>query len=146
MMRGTLLFYAGTAALMALFALAAAVLVDPAYALPIVVLAVVVLGFFALNDVVARRNLARHGGDSVAAQDDASESVPSAHLIPDETALGDTAEAHDELSPHDVPIYAPNRRAVELQAARTGGTTRGNEYGAAGGRRLREKQAPPTRT
>jgi hypothetical protein len=61
-------------------------------------------------------------------------------------ALMALPEAHNDLSPHDVPMNAANRRAVETQAARTGGPTRGNAYGAAGGRRLREEQAPPTRT
>ena len=143
-MRSKWTLYAGTAALMAIFALAA-VLAEPAYALPIVVLAAIVLGFFALNDVAARRNLERHGGDPAAAQGDEGEALPSAHLIPDATALGDTAEAHSDISPHDVPKDAPNRRAVERQAAVDGGTTRGDEYGAAGGRRLRKEDAPPSR-
>ena len=34
----------------------------------------------------------------------------------DETPLGDTPEAHDEISPHDVPKDAPERKAVEEDA------------------------------
>jgi len=144
--RGKWWLYGATAALLIVFALAAGILVGASYALPILVLGVLVLAFFALNDLVARRNLERHGNDSRAAQDDASETVPTAHLIADETALGDTAEAHNDLSPHDVPIGSAIRPAVEAQAARSGGTTRGDAYGAAGGRRLRDEEAPPART
>jgi hypothetical protein len=44
----------------------------------------------------------------------------------DETALGDTPEAHDELSPHDLPKDHPGRRAAEDLAGGEDGTTRGN--------------------
>ena len=42
----------------------------------------------------------------------------------DETPLGDTPEAHDEISPHDLPKDHPGRKAAEEQAE--GGTTRGD--------------------
>jgi hypothetical protein len=42
----------------------------------------------------------------------------------DETPLGDTPEAHDEISPHDLPKDHPGRRAAEEQAGGQGGTTR----------------------
>lgn len=48
--------------------------------------------------------------------------------------LGDTPEAHDELSPHDIPLYSPARRAAERQAGGLAGTTRGHRQGAAAGR------------
>jgi hypothetical protein len=48
--------------------------------------------------------------------------------------LGDTPEAHDELNPHDVPLYSPARRAAEQQAGGLAGTTRGHRQGAARGR------------
>lgn len=44
----------------------------------------------------------------------------------DQTPLGDTPEAHDEVSPHDFPLGHPGRRAAEHQAARGDGTTRGD--------------------
>jgi hypothetical protein len=45
----------------------------------------------------------------------------------DETAFGDTPEAHDEISPHDLPRDHPGRREAERQAAEDeSGTTRGN--------------------
>jgi hypothetical protein len=40
--------------------------------------------------------------------------------------LGDTAEAHDEIIPEDLPRDHPGRRAAEREAGRRGGTTRGN--------------------
>ena len=48
--------------------------------------------------------------------------------------LGDTPEAHDELSPHDIPLYSPARRAAEKQAGGVAGTTRGHRQGGAAGR------------
>jgi hypothetical protein len=47
--------------------------------------------------------------------------------------LGDTPEAHDEISPHDIPLYSPARRAAEQQASGLGGTTRGHRQGGAAG-------------
>jgi hypothetical protein len=43
----------------------------------------------------------------------------------DETDLGDTPEAHDEISPHDLPKDHPGRQEAERQAGEEG-TTRGN--------------------
>ena len=53
---------------------------------------------------------------------------PLGPATPDEqTDLGDTAEAHDEISPHDLPPGHPARGAAEDQAAEdAGGTTRGD--------------------
>lgn len=45
----------------------------------------------------------RHDGDERSAQRDGADDLPSAHLIPDDRPLGDTAQAHDEISPHDLP-------------------------------------------
>lgn len=44
----------------------------------------------------------------------------------DDTAVGDTPEAHDEINPHDLPPDHPGRRAAEEQAGGTEGTTRGH--------------------
>jgi hypothetical protein len=44
----------------------------------------------------------------------------------DETHVGDTPEAHDDLSPHDLPKDHPGRQAAEDLAGGEGGTTRGN--------------------
>ena len=52
---------------------------------------------------------------------------PLGPLTPDdETELGDTPEAHDEISPHDLPIDHPGRKAAEEQAGGGAGTTRGD--------------------
>jgi hypothetical protein len=44
----------------------------------------------------------------------------------DETPAGDTPEAHDELSPHDLPKSHPGRAEAERQAGGEEGTTPGN--------------------
>jgi hypothetical protein len=45
----------------------------------------------------------------------------------DETALGDTPEAHDEISPHDLPKGHPGRPEAErLARDDPDHTTRGN--------------------
>jgi len=44
----------------------------------------------------------------------------------DETPLGDTPEAHEDISPHDLPVDHPGRAEAERLAAAEGGTTRGN--------------------
>lgn len=43
----------------------------------------------------------------------------------DETPLGDTPEAHDEISPHDLPPDHPGREEAERLAGGEGGTTKG---------------------
>jgi hypothetical protein len=52
---------------------------------------------------------------------------PLGPLTPDEeTPAGDTPEAHDELSPVDLPPDHPGRQEAERQAGDIGGTTKGN--------------------
>jgi hypothetical protein len=53
---------------------------------------------------------------------------PLGPVTPDpERPLGDTAEAHDEITPHDLPKGDPGRREAEREARESGtGTTRGN--------------------
>jgi hypothetical protein len=58
-------------------------------------------------------------------EDDAAE--PLGPMTPDdETELGDTPEAHDEISPHDLPLDHPGRAQAERLAGDEGGTTPGN--------------------
>jgi hypothetical protein len=58
---------------------------------------------------------------------DSSKAEPLGPFTPDdETPLGDTPEAHDEISPHDLPKGHPGRVAAEEDAAAHGGTTKGN--------------------
>lgn len=57
--------------------------------------------------------------------DDADE--PLGPLSSDEeTPLGDTPEAHDEISPHDLPPDHPGRAEAERLAGGRTGTTKGN--------------------
>ena len=137
--RPSLLFITGATVLFALFALAAGALAGAQYAVPIVILGVVVLAFIALNALLSRRTVERHGGDPGAAEADEADGLPSAHLVPDDRPLGDTAQAHDEISPHDLPRDSPGRRAA-APARRRGGTTRGHEEGAAGGGVLQDER------
>lgn len=58
--------------------------------------------------------------------DDQAEEPLGAVTPDDETPLGDTPEAHDEISPHDLPKAHPGRAAAEQQAGGPDGTTRGN--------------------
>lgn len=44
----------------------------------------------------------------------------------DETPLGDTPEAHNEISPHDLPKDHPGREEAVRLAGGEDGTTRGN--------------------
>jgi hypothetical protein len=53
---------------------------------------------------------------------------PLGPMTPDEpTELGDTPEAHDEISPHDLPKDHPGRHEAERAAAGERGTTSGDE-------------------
>jgi len=45
----------------------------------------------------------------------------------DDTAVGDTPQAHDEINPHDLPPDHPGRQAAEEQAGGAEGTTRGDD-------------------
>ena len=45
--------------------------------------------------------------------------------IDDDRPLGDTDQAHDEISPHDLPKGHPAREATEEKAGGEGGTTSG---------------------
>jgi hypothetical protein len=52
---------------------------------------------------------------------------PLGPMTPDEeTALGDTPEAHDEIVPEDLPKDHPGRQEAERLAEEGGGTTGGN--------------------
>ena len=58
---------------------------------------------------------------------DGTKREPLGPLTPDrETPLGDTPEAHDEITPHDLPLGHPGRQAAQRQASAGDGTTRGD--------------------
>jgi hypothetical protein len=54
--------------------------------------------------------------------------------IDDERPLGDTPEAHGEITPHDLPKDHPGRHEAERQAEALGGTTPGHREGGAAAR------------
>lgn len=65
--------------------------------------------------------------DHPAPPHDENADEPLGPLTPDEeTPAGDTPEAHDAMSHHDLPKDHPGRKAAEEQAGTEGGTTRGD--------------------
>jgi hypothetical protein len=100
---------------------------DPVLALPIVLVALIALSFWALQRYLGNAALRRHGGDVTAVNSDETDPIPATNAIQEEeTAVGASQEQHAELSPHDLPPGSPIRREVERQAVGQGGTTRGN--------------------
>ena len=86
------------------------------YVIPILILAVILVMAF----VGYRAITSKAGGNTPG--------------TPDGRPLGDTAEAHDEVSPHDLPLDNPGRHAAEEMAGSEDGTTRGMaDGGGAGG-------------
>jgi hypothetical protein len=74
-------------------------------------------------------NVAPHerGAEHEGAPHDERAREPLGPLTPDdERPAGDTPEAHDEISPHDLPKDHPGRRAAERMAGGPAGTTEGN--------------------
>jgi len=59
--------------------------------------------------------------------DSEAQSPPADILERDDRPLGDTEQAHDEISPHDFPLGHPGRQAAEDQSGGNEGTTQGNE-------------------
>ena len=109
-------------------AVAALLTGEPAIAIAVVTLAAVVGAWFVLTIARSRSVMGRHGGDPEAAAADREESVPSADVITDgDTALGDTPQAHNEISPRDLPPNHPGREEAERQSADERGTTRGDD-------------------
>jgi hypothetical protein len=118
----------------AVVAIAAAFAGGADWAIPIGILAVIVFAFALFNAALTRREMDRHHGDPNEALRDADEGgLPKAHVIGDErTPLGDTPEVHAEVSPHDFPKGAPERKAAERMAEEESGghngeTTRGHD-------------------
>jgi hypothetical protein len=59
---------------------------------------------------------------------DSEADEPLGPMTPDdETPAGDTPEAHDEISPHDLPPGHPGRAEAEREAGGEDGTVRGNQ-------------------
>jgi hypothetical protein len=76
---------------------------DAIYLVPAVILAAIVLAYALANRALTHRVARRHGSMAQALQDE-RDGIPSAHVIgDDDTAVGDTTEAHDEITAHDLP-------------------------------------------
>jgi hypothetical protein len=88
------------------------------WAIPILILALIVFAYAMFNAKLTQREMASHHGDPNEALRDGSEGgLPKTHVIGDDaTALGDTPEVHAEISPHDFPKGAPERQAAEEMA------------------------------
>ena len=104
------------AAFLVIFGVTVVLTGNPLYLIAAVMIAALVVGWALLNRAMTKRVASRH--DSIEdAMSDEDEPIPSTHLIPDnETAAGDTPEAHDEINPHDLPAGHPGREAAEKQA------------------------------
>lgn len=81
---------------------------------------------YGAQKLMAARVLAGDGS-AEKAQSDADSAIPALLLIPDDsTPAGDTPDAHDEITPHDLPLSHPGRQEAERQAGDEGETTRGH--------------------
>jgi hypothetical protein len=75
---------------------------------------------------------AQRRAEHVDSHGDGDEPVPLTSAAPDaDPEWGDTEEAHDDLSPHDLPVGHPGRHEAEAQADERferehGGVTEGN--------------------
>jgi hypothetical protein len=85
--------------------------------IPVLVLLVVCLIAAAGYRVITR--------SSSAPDSDSGEAGPPRTSRDSERPLGDTPEAHDEVSPHDLPPDHPGREEAEEVAGGSDGTTRG---------------------
>jgi hypothetical protein len=85
--------------------------------IPIVVLAVI-CAVAAAGFVMIRRSNPHADTDST------DRGIPKTDTD-DNRPLGDTDEAHDEISPHDLPLTHPGREEAEQVAGGGDGTTRG---------------------
>jgi hypothetical protein len=114
--------------LFAVMASAAFLSGEPTFAIPVALVGLIVVVLWSLMRLNAYQALKRHGNSPEAASSDADDPVPSTDTIADDaTALGDTAQAHAEINPHDFPKGSPERAAVEELAQETArGTTSGH--------------------
>ncbi|HEX2104284.1 MAG TPA: hypothetical protein VHF51_11585 [Solirubrobacteraceae bacterium] len=120
----------GVAAFYAICALAAAVFAGPAEAIATLLAGIIPMTGAALWVATARAKTRAPGRRRDPAAADSED--PFAGVGADDARpLGDTPEAHDEISPRDLPPDHPGRTAAERQAAALGGTTPGHREGGA---------------
>ena len=114
--RATSPAFLGAGLLVAVVLIVVAFIADPDYGWPLLILVVIcvvaALGYRAITSSAG-------GGDA-----DSTSNVPQQE--PDSgRPLGDTSEAHDEITAHDLPLDHPGREEAEDQAGGAEGTTRG---------------------
>jgi hypothetical protein len=110
-------------------ALAAGVFLSPGYAVAALLGGAVPMTAVALVFASTRRKTRRGASEREEQLVDTSVDDESAFPgigMDERTPLGDTTEAHDSITPHDVPRGHPGRSAAEEEARRHGGVTRGN--------------------
>lgn len=116
----------GLGALSVIFLATALLTGELTFLLPVALAVVLWVAYLVANRGLARK-ATEHSGSAEAALGDNTNPFPSAHLGGDDTPLGDTSEAHDEITEHDLPKGHPGRPAAERMAHRGGGlTTRGH--------------------
>ena len=95
-------------AVIAAFVVAALLTGDAIWVVPVLVLfGVVAVGF--AGHLGLRKHVENTDGDTA---------LPASHLeAEDETALGGTPEAHEDLSPHDLPVDHPGRQEAERRSS-----------------------------
>lgn len=99
---------------------------DAIFIVPVLILGALLLGYALLNRFLTKRLVDKHGSLEEA-MGSGEESIPATHLMADDdTPLGDTKQAHDEINPHDLPMDHPGRKAAEAQAGGEDGTTQGD--------------------
>jgi hypothetical protein len=130
---GTWPLLGGVVAFYGICALAAAIFAGPAEAIATLLAGIIPMTGAALWIATVRvktpADAARHRDPAAAGADDEFAGVGA----DDSRPLGDTPEAHDEITPHDLPRGHPGRGAAERQADELGGTTPGHRVGGAAG-------------
>lgn len=122
------LVIAFTAAVAVALVLSAVLTGQPEFLISSGLVALVIAAIVVTDKTLSKRVMHRHDDEPSEAVADEEEPIPSSHVITDDdTALGDTAEAHNEVSPRDFPPDHPGRKAAEVQAGGDQGTTRGDE-------------------
>jgi hypothetical protein len=82
------------------------------WAIPVAILALVLLAVGLIESLIARQKVARHGGRERALEADADDSVPM-QAVADDVPLGASADVHADLGPHDLPQGTPARQEVK---------------------------------
>jgi hypothetical protein len=130
--RGSYWFISGTFAFYAVCSLAALLFLGLAEAIVVLLAGIIPMTAVAvwLAGVRAKTRARRDGVLIDDTADDHEDPFPGLG-VEDRRPMGDTADAHDDLIPQDLPKEHPGRKAAEEQAAAHGGATRGHREGGA---------------